>query len=360
MIDLNVTIANLLDDLGELQESKQSQMGYRRAGHAILLLEDPITALIPPGETLPRIPGVGPKSLRVVEEVLALGSSPLVEVAVAGSPKRDVIEKRRSLRVNFLSRAKVLATLVDHTLEGPTRADYRGDLQMHSNWSDGTLPVAAMAEGCLARGYQYAAMTDHGHGLPSAHGVAVTDLRRQRDEIDRVNRELDGRFTMLAGVEANIALDGSLEMAEAELRSLDLVVAAAHSGLRLPDDQTKRMLAAVRTPGVHILGHPRGRQRGHRRGIVADWDQVFAVAAEYRVAIEIDGDPARQDLDFAMVQRAVDAGCVIALDSDAHSAEELGFADIAIAHARLAGVPTDRVINCWPFPRLLEWLGDRP
>ena len=357
--DLNVTIANLLDDLAEIQESKQSQMGYRRASHAILLLEQPVTALIPPGEDLPSIPNVGPKSLRVVHEVLALGSSPTVEAAVLESGKSAEIAGRRRRRTNCLSRAKVLMTLADDTLTGPNRTDYRGDLQMHSDWSDGKSTVADMARACLARGYQYAAMTDHAQGLPSAHGLSSADLVRQREEIDQLNQNLGDRFCLLAGVEANIGPEGSLDLTGAELRSLDLVVAAAHAGLRLPGDQTVRMVTAVRTPGVHVLGHPRGRQRGNRIGIVADWDEVFAAAAAARVAIEIDGDPARQDLDFEIARRAYDAGCFFALDSDAHSPMELGFADIAIAHARLAGIPADRVINCWPLGRLLEWLGDR-
>jgi histidinol phosphatase-like PHP family hydrolase len=106
---------------------------------------------------------------------------------------------------------------------------------------------------------------------------------------------------------------------------------------------------------VHILGHPRGRKYGTRPGVNADWDAVFAAAARTGVAIEIDGDPSRQDVDYTLVPRAVRAGCLIALDSDAHSTAELDYALIAIAHARLAGVPPERVINTWPLDRLLEW-----
>ena len=120
------------------------------------------------------------------------------------------------------------------------------------------------------------------------------------------------------------------------------------------------MIAAVGTPGVHILGHPRGRQRGTREGIRADWDRVFEAAAHHNVAVEIDGDPARQDLDFEMARRAYEAGCLISLDSDAHRAEELMYAEISIAHARLGGIPAGRVINTWPLGRLLDWLADRP
>jgi putative hydrolase len=112
-------------------------------------------------------------------------------------------------------------------------------------------------------------------------------------------------------------------------------------------------------PGVHILGHPRGRMFGSRPGVAANWDQVFAAAAVSRVAIEIDGDPSRQDLDFEVVRGAVTAGCLIALDSDAHSTAELRYAETAIAHARLAGVPKSQVINTWPVDRLLEWAASR-
>jgi histidinol phosphatase-like PHP family hydrolase len=148
-------------------------------------------------------------------------------------------------------------------------------------------------------------------------------------------------------------------MTPEEIATLELVVASPHSALRSPADQTGRMIAAVTAPGVHILGHPRGRMFGSRPGVTARWDEVFAAAARSRVAIEIDGDPARQDLDFELAGRALAAGCLIAIDSDAHSAAELGYTDTALAHARLAGVPTARAINCWPLEKLLEWMHER-
>jgi histidinol phosphatase-like PHP family hydrolase len=119
------------------------------------------------------------------------------------------------------------------------------------------------------------------------------------------------------------------------------------------------MVAAVQTKGVHILGHPRGRMYGSRPGVTADWDRVFAAATATNVAIEIDGDPSRQDIDYDLAKRAVAAGCLFALDSDAHSTGELRYAETAIAHARLAGVPAERVVNCWETERLLEWLRRR-
>jgi len=147
-----------------------------------------------------------------------------------------------------------------------------------------------------------------------------------------------------------------VDMTPEERATLELVVAAPHSVLRSPADQTARMVAAVATPGVHILGHPRGRIYGSRPGVSARWDEVFDVAARVGVAVELDGDPARQDMDFSMAQRAITAGCLFALDSDAHAVEQLSYAETAIAHARLAGIPKDRVINCWPRSQLLDWL----
>jgi putative hydrolase len=187
----------------------------------------------------------------------------------------------------------------------------------------------------------------------------MADLGRQHEEIDSLNRTYAGRFRMIKGIEANIRADGSIDMTADEIARIELLVASPHSSLRSPADQTQRMIAAVTTPGVHILGHPRGRIFGSRPGVTARWDEVFAAAARSRVAIEIDGDPARQDVDCELAGRAVAAGCLIAIDSDAHSAAELRYTDIALAHARLAGVPTARVINCWPLEQLSEWMEDR-
>jgi histidinol phosphatase-like PHP family hydrolase len=183
-------------------------------------------------------------------------------------------------------------------------------------------------------------------------------MRRQHDEIDALNQAFEGRFRVLKGVEANILTDGTLDLKGNELAGVEMLLAAPHSKLRLLDDQTDRMLAAVRTPGVHVLAHPRGRMSDSRPGITADWDRVFEEAAARGVAIEIDGDPARQDLDYQLADRAREAGCLFALDSDAHATEAFIYTDTAIAHARLAGIPASRVINCWDLSGLLGWLDD--
>jgi histidinol phosphatase-like PHP family hydrolase len=160
---------------------------------------------------------------------------------------------------------------------------------------------------------------------------------------------------MLKGIEANILAEGTLDLQPDELTRFELVLAAPHSALRIATDQTARLLEAIRTPGVHILAHPRGRKLGARPGLSADWTLVFRAAAAADVAIEIDGDPSRQDVDYQLAAQALASGCVFALDSDAHATSELPYADTALAHARLAGIPASKVINTWPVERLLEW-----
>ena len=354
-MDTNGLVAALLRDLAAVQTSQHSRWGYKRAAAAVRNLDEPIEALLQPDGTLRKIPHVGPSSTRVILEVLKSGRSETVERAVAKSGRGSDVEKSRGLRDNFLTRAQVIAALRDATLRGPKLSSYRGDLQMHSTWSDGSQTLADIVEGGLARGYEYCAVTDHSYGLKIAGGISMAEVAAQRKEIDRVNDDHRGRFRLLQGIEANIRADGSVDMESDELRQIEIVVAAPHSALRIAADQTARMVAAVSTPGVNILGHPRGRMYGSRPGVTADWTAVFKAAKRAHVAIEIDGDPSRQDVDHALARRAVRAGCVFALDSDAHSTPELAYAETAIAHARLAGVPADRVINTWPIDRLLEW-----
>jgi histidinol phosphatase-like PHP family hydrolase len=364
VIDTNAGVAALLRDLAQVQKSVRAGWGYKRAAKAVLRLEVPIESLLKPDGSLTKIPNVGPKSEQVIREAL-LGTaapghaamvSPTVDAAVEASGKTSDIQRRRRLRSHFLSRSKVVAALNDASLVGPTVDDYRGDLQMHSDWSDGTQTLEEIVETGIELGYEFCGVTDHSYGLPIAGGLSMERLAQQHGEIDALNRKYGDRFRLIKGVEANIRADGSVDMTPRELAQLELVVAAPHSVLRSPNDQTSRMIGAVRTPGVHILGHPRGRIYGSRPGVTARWREVFDAAAEAGVAIELDGDPARQDLDYSLAKGAVEAGCLFALDSDAHSPLDLAYAETAIAHARLAGIPRERVINCWPVEQLVEWL----
>jgi histidinol phosphatase-like PHP family hydrolase len=356
--DTNAVIGGFLRDLAFAQSSQQKMFGYKRAAAAILALDMPLTDALASGGALPRIAGIGPGSTRIIREILETGGSPTVERAIDESGRRGDIERRRLLRRHFLSRAEVRRILTDLSLAGLTTPQYRGDLQMHSEWSDGYPTVQEIADACIERGYQYAAVTDHSYGLKIAGGMSMAEAAEQRRAIEDVNVAYDGQFRLLQGIEANIDTVGKLDLSDEEAATFDVVLAAPHSRLRRADDQTDRMLAATAHPAVRILAHPRGRITGSRAGVVADWDAVFASAARRGVAIEIDGDPARQDLDHALAARACDAGCLFALDSDAHTTAQLSYAETAIAHARLAAIPADRIVNCWPLDQLLTWLSE--
>lgn len=358
-MDVNAVVGGLLRDMAFAQTSPQKTFGYKRAASAILALEAQLPEMLQPDGRLPAIPGIGPASLRIIQEVLDTKSSPTVERAVAASVRRDDIARRRLLRSHFLSRAEVLRILNIDTLLGPSSQSYRGDLQMHSEWSDGAPTLGEIVEACLARGYSFAAVTDHSHGLPIAGGMSMADAAKQRVEIDRINARYAGRFRLLRGIEANIAIDGRLDLSADEATQFELVLAAPHSKLRKQEDQTDRLTRAIQNRAVHILAHPRGRITGSRAGIVADWKRIFAEAAHEGVAIEIDGDPARQDVDYTLAAEALAAGCIFALDSDAHATSQLRYAETALAHARLASLPADRIVNCWANDRLLTWLTDR-
>ena len=356
--DVNAVVGGYLRDLAFAQPTRQQMFGYKRAAAAIFRLETALVDLVDATGSLPKIVGIGPGSARVIREVLETGTSSSVERAIDASDQRADIERRRGLRRNFLSRAEVLRILRDPDFGGPALTDYRGDLQMHSEWSDGNSTLAQISRACRARGYSYAAVTDHSHGLKIAGGMSMQEAADQRRSIDEINATSNGEFRLLQGIEANIGSDGRLDLSEDEARSFELVLAAPHSKLRKSEDQTQRLIVAIQQPAVRILAHPRGRITGSRAGVVADWRVVFAEAAARGVAMEIDGDPARQDLDHTLAAHALEAGCLFALDSDAHTTGQLAYAETALAHARLAGIPRDRIVNCWPLDRLLGWISD--
>ena len=353
MNDGNLDIAALLLDLSEAYRPAPKFWGYKNASRSIRRHPDFLADLS--DKEILKIPGVGPGSLRIVREYLDTGGSPTVERVVGESGKSKEVHARRALRRNFLSAAMVRKVLSQSIRGAVTREEYLGDFQMHSRGSDGADTIEQLAKGCLKRGYRCMCVTDHSYGLPIAGGMTMEAMRAQHAEIARLNKKFGDEFHVFKGVEANIRQDGSLDMPTAELREFDLVVASPHSSLRKSVDQTERMLEAVSIPGVHILGHPRGRMFNSRAGVIADWTAVFKRAAERGVAIELDGDVSRQDLDYRVATAAKKAGCVFALDSDAHAADQLWMADYAIAHARLARIPADRIVNCWSVADILRW-----
>jgi histidinol phosphatase-like PHP family hydrolase len=357
--DRNLDAAVLLYDMASVQADPRSQMGYKRAAGAIVALPVALEEVVSAGG-LREIPWIGPASARILTEFVMQGRSPTVEEAVARSGRRAEIEEMRRWRGGFLSHHAMLRALEARRPKRIVgREAYRGDFQMHSTWSDGAERIGTLVRAALELGHTCLGITDHSYGLPVARGMSMANAVWQRREIERLNDRYAGRFRVFRGIEANILVDGRLDLSLDERRAFEFVVASPHSQLRRSDDQTARMAAAVRQPGVAVLGHPRGRMFGKRAGVVADWDAVFAEAAARRVAIELDGNWHRQDVDYLLARRALDAGCIFALDSDAHSIPELRFSEYAIAHARIAGIPAERVINCWSDREIEGWMKEK-
>ncbi len=338
--------------MAALAGESQRGWGYKRAAKAVLRIDEAITPLVE-ANTFKAVSGIGPTTDRIARELILDGGSPFVEQSVHSAGQEEAIAKLRALRKHFLSRAAVKDILGRRG--SPSRKAYRGDFQMHSTWSDGAEGLPSIVEACMARGHRCAGITDHSYGLPIAGGMTMAQVREQHAEIDALNRTYKGRFRLFKGIEANIRQDGTVDMEEHELRLFEFVVASPHSLLRKTVDQTARMAGAVAQRGVAILGHPQGRRFNVRPGVSAHWDKVFKVAAKRQVAIEIDGSWDRQDVHYELAARARALGCIFALDSDAHSHPELDFIEIAIAHARLAGIPQDRIVNYWPEKKFLEW-----
>jgi putative hydrolase len=240
------------------------------------------------------------------------------------------------------------------------RAALRGDLHTHSDWSDGGSPIEEMAMTAVELGHDYMVLTDHSPRLTVANGLSVQRLRSQLEVVDAVNGHLGDSFRLLRGIEVDILDDGSLDQTDEMLGRLDVVVASVHSKLRMDEAaMTRRMLAAVAHPETNVLGHCTGRLvrggRGTRPQSEFDARAVFAACAEHDVAVEINARPERADPPDDLVALALEAGCLFALDSDAHAPGQLDFLDHGCARAVALGVRPDRVVNTWPLDRLLEW-----
>ena len=233
------------------------------------------------------------------------------------------------------------------------------DLQMHTTFSDGRLPLEEMVELARAMGRPFVAVTDHSQTLKIAHGMTPEELATQGRAIDGMNEVFVANgepFRVLRSIEVDAFADGSLDMDEASLARLDLVLAAFHSQLRVTKDSTDRYLATLRNPGMHVLAHPKARMYGRRVGLVADWRRVFAEAAALGVAIELEATPARQDLNVELATIARGEGVRwFSIGSDAHAAAELGALPFGLATAALAGIPRERILNFQPVETVVSW-----
>ncbi|HYN88858.1 MAG TPA: PHP domain-containing protein, partial [Ardenticatenaceae bacterium] len=237
-----------------------------------------------------------------------------------------------------------------------TRAALRGDLHMHSTWSDGKATIAEMAAAARSLGYEYIVISDHSHSLSIAGGLDVERLGQQRIEILNVNSKYSD-FRVLQGAEVEIKNDAALDFPDDVLEMLDVVIASLHSGLRRDRDEvTRRALAAIHNPHVDILAHPTGRLLGRREGADLDIDAVLRAAAETGTILEVNSQIDRLDLDPVHVQAALELGCLISIDSDAHSAEGLDVIEYGVWQARRGWATADDVINTRPLTDFLDYI----
>ncbi|HDQ08199.1 MAG TPA: DNA polymerase/3'-5' exonuclease PolX [Methanoculleus sp.] len=236
--------------------------------------------------------------------------------------------------------------------------EVKGDLHVHSRWSDGGNTIREMAQAAKARGWEYIAICDHSAGLPVAHGLTPEEIGEQGKEIEQVNRDLAGEgIAVLHGIEANIDREGRPDVPKKVLRDLDVVIASVHSGFRQSEEEmTTRLLAAIHHDGVDIIGHPTCRLIQRRPPYGFDIDRVFAAAAAAHVMMEINAFPIRLDLSDLNCRRARDVGVMMGIGTDAHDTGHLGYMGLGVAVARRGWLERGDVINTRSLPGLLSWL----
>ena len=306
---------------------------FRRAARAVAALEPEQLRTLHKSRRLAQIPAVGETTAKIISEALS-GETPayLLELERRGEPA--------------LSQAAT-----------ELRSAVRGDCHSHSDWSDGGSPVRVMAEAAASLGHAYVAITDHSPRLTVANGLDAQRLRRQLDLVDQLNAEL-APFRILTGIEVDILEDGTLDQEEHLLRRLDVVVASVHSKLRMESpEMTRRMVRAIENPHADILGHCTGRiivGRG-RKPSTFDPEKVFAACTRTGTAVEINSRPERRDPPPELLRLAVDAGCYVSIDTDAHAPGQLEWIGLGCEQAAEADVDPAKVVNAWDADRLLAW-----
>ncbi|MFJ6838273.1 PHP domain-containing protein [Streptomyces sp. NPDC091209] len=286
---------------------------------------------------LESIKGIGPKTAQVVREALA-GEVPAYLEKVERESAGPLAEGGEDLRELL-----------------------RGDCHLHSDWSDGGSPIEEMGRTAARLGHEWAVLTDHSPRLTVASGLSPERLREQLAVVAELN-ERWAPFRLLTGIECDILDDGSLDQEPELLEQLDVVVVSVHSKLRMDArPMTRRMVAAVRNPLSDVLGHCTGRLIGERGRPESafDADAVFAACAETGTAVEINSRPERLDPPRRLLRRAVDAGVLFSLDTDAHAPGQLDWQIYGCARAEECGVPAERVITTWTLDELLTWAGTR-
>ncbi|CAM5380414.1 PHP domain-containing protein [Streptomyces chartreusis] len=309
---------------------------FRTAARVLAELpEDEVRARAEAG-TLESLRGVGPKTAKVVREALA-GQVPGYLSDLEEQPAAELPEG------------------------GPLWELLRGDCHLHSDWSDGGSPIEEMGRTAADLGHEWAVLTDHSPRLTVARGLSADRLREQLDAVAELNSAW-APFRLLTGIECDILEDGSLDQEPELLERLDVVVVSVHSKLRMEARaMTRRMVTAVRDPHADILGHCTGRLitgRG-RPESEFDADAVFAACAESGTAVEINSLPERLDPPRRLLRRAVDAGVLFSVDTDAHAPGQLDWQRYGCARAEECGVPAERVLTTWTADELLAWTREK-
>ena len=272
--------------------------------------------------------------------------------------ERTILESLRGEPPVYLRRLE--ATEGTPLAEGAAalRAALKGDLHAHTEASDGHFTIAEMAEAAIELGHEYLVITDHSPRLTIANGLSTDRLMAQLDEIERLNAGL-APFRLLTGIEVDINEDGTLDQSDEVLSRLDVVVGSSHSALRMASEpMTRRMVTALANPRLDVLGHCTGRMRRKRRNrpeSTFDADIVFAAAAHFDKAIEINCLPDRLDPPKRLLRLAIESGCRVSIDSDAHYVGQLAWVRVGCERAFLCGVTPDRIVNALPVDELLAW-----
>jgi DNA polymerase (family 10) len=217
-----------------------------------------------------------------------------------------------------------------------------------------------MAEATRARGFSYFGVADHSQSAQYAGGLSIDEITQQHAEADALNKRYGSRFRIFKGIESDILPDGSLDYPDHVLASFDFVVASVHSRFKLDGkEQTARLVRAVANPRTTILGHMTGRQLLRRPGYDLDVEKVLVACAKHGVAVEINANPWRLDLDWRWHQRALDLGCMMSINPDAHSTTEIDLTHWGVEMARKGGIPSNKVLNCFDLPTFREFLKKR-